>query len=138
VQLDLCDPARHFQTVVPQRAGSCPILLNAIFALASRHLSQTSDYDPLASNRYHEQCLRCLIPLLDNATTISDENLFAATIILRVLEEMDGTISPISPVRKGLPADTEQCRPSARTRMATSWASTPSSTRAIGRWYQAA
>ncbi|WQF80772.1 Putative zn(2)Cys(6) fungal-type DNA-binding domain, fungal transcription factor [Colletotrichum destructivum] len=87
--LDLCDPARHFETEVPQRAGSCPILLNAIFALAARHLSLTSAYDSLASNRYHEQCLNYLIPLLDHAATVSDENLFAATIILRVLEEID-------------------------------------------------
>ncbi|OLN81316.1 hypothetical protein CCHL11_10024 [Colletotrichum chlorophyti] len=87
--LDACDPIRHFETDVPQRSGSCPILLNAIFALAARHLSLTSAYDSLASNRYHEQCLNYLIPLLDHAGTVSDENLFAATIILRVLEEID-------------------------------------------------
>ncbi|KZL77787.1 ArcA-like protein [Colletotrichum tofieldiae] len=87
--LDACDPIRHFETEVPQRSGSCPILLNAIFALAARHLSLTSAYDSLASNRYHEQCLNYLIPLLDHAGTVSDENLFAATIILRVLEEID-------------------------------------------------
>ncbi|KAK2028379.1 hypothetical protein LX32DRAFT_728755 [Colletotrichum zoysiae] len=87
--LDLCDPIRHFETEVPQRSGTCPILLNAIFALAARHLSLTSAYDSLASNRYHEQCLNYLIPLLDHAGTVSDENLFAATIILRVLEEID-------------------------------------------------
>ncbi|KAF6792052.1 hypothetical protein CSOJ01_14218 [Colletotrichum sojae] len=87
--LDACDATRNFETEVPQRAGSCPILLNAIFALAARHLSLTSAYDSLASNRYHEQCLNYLIPLLDHAGTVSDENLFAATIILRVLEEID-------------------------------------------------
>jgi hypothetical protein len=75
---------------VPQRASNCRILLNAIFALAARHLSQTDDYDPLASNHYHQECLKCLIPVLDDAATIADENLFAATIILRVMEEMDG------------------------------------------------
>jgi hypothetical protein len=65
-------------------------LLNAIFALAARHLSHIEDFDPLASNRYHEECLKYLIPMLDHAETVSDENLFAATIILRVLEEMEG------------------------------------------------
>ncbi|KAI8178033.1 hypothetical protein KHU50_003417 [Colletotrichum sp. SAR 10_65] len=87
--LDACDQSRSFETEVPQRAGSCPILLNAIFALAARHLSLTSAYDSLASNRYHDECLNYLIPLLDHAATVSDENLFAATIILRVLEEID-------------------------------------------------
>ncbi|KAH7376734.1 hypothetical protein B0T11DRAFT_23722 [Plectosphaerella cucumerina] len=89
IWLDLCDPLTHFQSSVPTRAGTCPILLNAIFALSARHLAHTARYDTLASNRYHEQCLTYLIPLLDHAVTVSDENLFAATIILRVLEEMD-------------------------------------------------
>lgn len=77
---------------MPQRAGNCPILLNAIFALSARHLSNISAViiDPLASNRYHQECLKHLIPMLDHAETVSDENLFAATIILRVLEEMEG------------------------------------------------
>ncbi|KAH6652595.1 hypothetical protein BKA67DRAFT_519135 [Truncatella angustata] len=89
VCLDLCDPLRNFELVVPQRAIMCPTLLKAIFAIAARHLSQTSDYDPLASNRYHDECLGYLIPMLNNSYTVSDENLFAATIILRMLEEMD-------------------------------------------------
>lgn len=90
LQLDLTDPLRNFELVVPQRATMCPTLLKAIFAIAARHLSQTSDYDPLASNRYHDECLGYLIPMLNNSFTVSDENLFAATIILRMLEEMDG------------------------------------------------
>lgn len=61
-----------------------------MFALAARHLSRTGDYDPLVSNRYHQECLKFLIPVLNDTATISDENLFAATIILRVMEEMDG------------------------------------------------
>ncbi|KAI1806113.1 hypothetical protein F4811DRAFT_189714 [Daldinia bambusicola] len=87
--LDLCDPHRHFELVVPERAAECYMLLNAIFAIAARHLSHTTDFDPLASNRYHDECLRYLIPMLNHASTVSDENLFAATIILRMLEEMD-------------------------------------------------
>lgn len=89
-QLDLCDPLRHFELVVPERAATCETLLNAILAIAARHLSWTSDFDPLASNRYHDECLRCLTPMLNHTATLSDENLFAATIILRMLEEMEG------------------------------------------------
>ena len=91
-QLDLCDPERHFQVAVPQRAGTCRVLLNAIFALSARHLSRIGSYDSLASNRYHQECLDYLIPMLNDTATISDESLFAATIILRVLEEMDSTL----------------------------------------------
>lgn len=89
IWLDLCDPMQHFQVEVPRRAGICPILLNAIFALSARHLSHIGNYDSFASNRYHDECLKYLIPMLNNTATISDETLFAATIILRVLEEID-------------------------------------------------
>ncbi|KAK9786706.1 hypothetical protein SCARD494_11010 [Seiridium cardinale] len=91
VCLDLCDPLRNFELVVPHRATMCPTLLKAIFAIAARHLSQTSDYDALASNIYHDECLGYLIPMLNMSYTVSDENLFAATIILRMLEEMDAS-----------------------------------------------
>lgn len=75
---------------MPQRAGSCPILLNAIYALAARHMSHLSVViDPLASIRYHQECLKHLIPLSDLPEHVADENLFAATIILRVLEEIE-------------------------------------------------
>ncbi|KAI0006829.1 hypothetical protein F4779DRAFT_643850 [Xylariaceae sp. FL0662B] len=89
--LDLSDPLRHFELVVPERAGICHTLLNAVFAIAARHLSHTTNFDPLASNRYHDECLRYLIPMLNHTSAVSDENLFAATIILRMLEEMDGS-----------------------------------------------
>lgn len=73
---------RNFELVVPQRIPEYPILLKATFAIAARHLSQTGDYDPLASNRYHSECLTQLIPMIDHASGgLSDENLFAATIV---------------------------------------------------------
>jgi len=89
---------QHFQVEVPRRAGTCPILLNAIFALSARHLSHIGNFDSFASNRYHQECLKYLIPMLNNTATVSDETLFAATIILRVLEEIECAF----PVHKGL------------------------------------
>lgn len=94
---DLTDPARHFRTVVPQRAATCPTLLNAILALSSRHLSRTGEYDPLVSNKYHQECLKHLIPVLDDVNAALDENLLASTIILRHLEEIEVPLSGISP-----------------------------------------
>jgi hypothetical protein len=88
--LDCCDPLKHFELVVPERAGTCHTLLNAILAIAARHLSHTTDFDSLASNRYHDECLKQLIPMMDHSSAVADENLFAATVILRMLEEMDG------------------------------------------------
>ncbi|GAW13068.1 hypothetical protein ANO14919_024460 [Xylariales sp. No.14919] len=93
VCLDCCDPLKHFELVVPERASTCHTLLNAILAIAARHLSHTTDFDPLASNRYHNECLKYLIPMMNHSSAIADENLFAATIILRMLEEMDGSLT---------------------------------------------
>lgn len=90
IWLDVCDLCQSFETVVPPRAGRCKVLLNAIFALAAKHLAHTTSYDPYASDRYHQECLNVLIPILSHEQhTLSDENLFAATIILRVWEEME-------------------------------------------------
>ena len=95
---DLTDPYRHFRNVVPQQAATCPTLLNAIFALSARHLSRIGEYDPLISNRYHQECLKHLIPMLDDsAAAVLDENLFASTIILRHLEEIEVPLSGQSP-----------------------------------------
>ena len=94
---DLSDPLRHFRLIVPQRAATCPLLLNAIYALAARHLSRVGNYDPLISNRYHQECLKRVIPVLDDSAAILDENLLASTIILRHLEEIEVPVSGYSP-----------------------------------------
>lgn len=88
---DLCDRGRHFALIVPQRAARCPMLLNALFAVSARNLSRCSDYNPLISNKYNQQCLKHLIPMLGDVNAITDdENLLAATVLLRHLEELDG------------------------------------------------
>lgn len=94
---DLTDPIKHFRSIVPQRAANCPTLLNAIFSLSARHLSRVGKYDPLISNRYQQECLKYLIPMLDDTTAILDENLLASTIILRHLEEIEVPLSGQSP-----------------------------------------
>ena len=94
---DLTDPQRHFRAVVPQRAATCPTLLNAIFALSARHLSRLGDYDPLISNRYQQECLKHLIPMLDDSAAILDENLLASTVILRHIEEIEVPLTGQSP-----------------------------------------
>jgi hypothetical protein len=64
--------------------------MNAILALSAKHLHNTESYDPYASDWYHKECLNALIPILNHEHhTMSDENLFAATIILRMWEEME-------------------------------------------------
>jgi len=90
---DLTDPLQHFRRVIPQRAASCPPLLNAIFALSARHLSRIEEYDHLISNKYIQGCLQTLIPMLDDSSVLQDENLLASTIILRHVEELEVSLS---------------------------------------------
>lgn len=88
---DMCDQDnRHFELVVPQRAAACPTLRNAIFAASAKHLSRTSGFDPVVADRYHQESLKYLIPALNDSTAVMNEDLLAATIILRFLEEVEG------------------------------------------------
>jgi len=93
LNFDLCDAVRHFQLVVPQRAAVCPILLNAIYAVSARHLSRLSTFDELVSNKYQQQCIEHLIPMLSDDAAVMDENLLAAMVILRYLEEVEVPLS---------------------------------------------
>lgn len=93
---------------MPQRARRCPPLLNAIFTAASRHLANNAQYRsadglvkynnvPLpkltqeTAVKYHNACIAYLIKLSNDQDCVRDENLLAATVILRYYEEIDTT-----------------------------------------------
>ncbi|KAH6659628.1 hypothetical protein BKA67DRAFT_589556 [Truncatella angustata] len=86
---DLCDNQKHFALEVPRRAIACPTLLNAIFALSSRHLSMGEQFDQYAADRYQQECLNQLSAIYMDPSTLSNDDLLAATILLRTLEEID-------------------------------------------------
>ncbi|CAG9953519.1 unnamed protein product [Clonostachys rosea f. rosea IK726] len=103
--LDLADPERHFEVVVPFRARTQPHLLNAIFALAARHLSRMPQFktpqgvvyfgQPLPKLDRHssvEYMLRC-IPALRHFHDAQDDeyrdSIIATCVLLRQLEEID-------------------------------------------------
>ncbi|KAL1632399.1 hypothetical protein SLS56_003641 [Neofusicoccum ribis] len=85
---DFCDKDRHFGTTVVQLSSTCEPLLNAILAVSAKHLSLTSEYCPLASDKYQRKCLQILIPALNDQDSLLDPTLFAATAILRLFDEM--------------------------------------------------
>ncbi|KAL3460888.1 hypothetical protein BJX64DRAFT_289826 [Aspergillus heterothallicus] len=104
--LDFCDPDRHFQLVVPQRARRCPPLMNAILAASARHLTRVPknrtpsgkvQYDGrILQNltdetalHYHNKCIHDLLTLGANPEHTRNEDLLAAGIILRFYEEVD-------------------------------------------------
>jgi hypothetical protein len=84
---------------VPYKARVCAVLLNAIFALSARHFGQTHndaqlkhEYNVLA-DRYNDRCLRMMRDLTNSPDYQPHwtEHLFAADVILQVMEEMNGT-----------------------------------------------
>jgi hypothetical protein len=81
--------------VVVQAAATSPALLFAILAVSSKHLSLTQNFDRHTPDRYQLECLKVLIPNLSDPDALLDENLFAATIILRLFDEMTGSIPSI-------------------------------------------
>lgn len=88
--MDTTDTAEHFTRHVPQKALSSPILLNAVLAFSARHLARTSNYDPEAAEFFHSACIELLIPALsDQASAAADPNILAATVILRIYEQLN-------------------------------------------------
>jgi len=89
-KFDYCDPQNTFATLVVQRVVDSPTLLYAILATSARHLSVTCGEDGYQADVYHRECLALLIPALDDCTALLDETLCAATVILRLFEEISG------------------------------------------------
>ncbi|KAL4862281.1 hypothetical protein BDV12DRAFT_207318 [Aspergillus spectabilis] len=104
--LDFCDPQRHFQLVVPQRARRCPPLMNAILAASARHLTRVPKHRTASGNvkydgrilheltdetalHYHNKCIHDLLTLGADPEHTRNEDLLAAAIILRFYEEVD-------------------------------------------------
>jgi hypothetical protein len=104
--LDLCDPERHFELLVPHRARNCPPLMNAILAASARHLTRVPKYRTPTRGvqykgrilhdlteetalHYHNQCIHGLLELSGTAEQTRNEDLLAAAIILRFYEEVD-------------------------------------------------
>lgn len=109
---DLCDPDRHFATVIPQRARHQGPLRSAVLTIAARNMSRNKRYrnsDGIVEWKgrpipelnedfavpYHNDCIRELLPLSMDPRKRYDENLLAAVLALRTDEEMgynsDGT-----------------------------------------------
>ncbi|KAJ5083031.1 hypothetical protein N7532_012074 [Penicillium argentinense] len=102
---DHCDDLRHFQLVVPVRAQQCPTVKNAIFAVAARRLCRLPQYSTPKGILYRgqllphlkkssalEYMLRCIPDLVrfpEIQNPVHQENIMAATVILRQYEEMD-------------------------------------------------
>jgi hypothetical protein len=93
----MVDTECHFGVHVVQRAKKNSTLMNAILALSARQLSRTSNFDPYIADAYYQRCFDTLIPALNDHVAIKEESLLAATIILRLLEEMNISVTGSDP-----------------------------------------
>ncbi|GKT57608.1 Zn(II)2Cys6 transcription factor [Colletotrichum tofieldiae] len=91
--IDACHDARPFTLDVPRLALRKPILLNGIFALASRFDSQGNDdsneKSDLESTYYHNRCIELLIEAFSQPPETWDSILLTAVVIMRLYEEYD-------------------------------------------------
>ncbi|KKY28920.1 putative arca-like protein [Diplodia seriata] len=100
---DLCDPYRYFRHEVPQLARTNATLANAVLAISARMLhwktaasggggGGAAAVDAYVADRYYQRCLATLIPSLSDGGAVDADaatTLLAATVVLRMLEEMD-------------------------------------------------
>jgi hypothetical protein len=83
---DHSDTIKHFGSVLPTLAVTCPPLLNAIFAIASQHLSLMGKLDSSTSLHYQDECFRTLLPDLN--TKAFEAPMLAAVSIIRITVHM--------------------------------------------------
>ncbi|KAH7163804.1 hypothetical protein DER46DRAFT_605059 [Fusarium sp. MPI-SDFR-AT-0072] len=87
---DACDDARHFALEVPRLALHQPMIMNGLFALASRYDSRcTNSSDDIESTFYHNKCIKLLIEAFSQPPETWDSTLLTAVVIARLYEEND-------------------------------------------------
>ncbi|KAJ5378319.1 uncharacterized protein N7496_005728 [Penicillium cataractarum] len=91
--LDSQDANHQFALEVHQRAPRTPVLLNAILAVASLHQSRLSGSSIVVAEQYHEECVKLILGMLNQADGPIDDILLATTVILRVYEQMNGSFN---------------------------------------------
>jgi hypothetical protein len=85
---DHSDTIKHFGSVLPTLAVTCPPLLNAIFAIASQHLCLMGKLDSSVSLYYQDECFHTLLPELQ--TKAFEASMLAAVSIIRITVHMTG------------------------------------------------
>jgi hypothetical protein len=88
---DHSDTIKHFGSVLPTLAVTCPPLLNAMFAIASQHLSLMGKLDSSISLHYQDECFRTLLP--DLKTKAFEAPMLAAVSIIRITVHMTSKIT---------------------------------------------
>ncbi|KAI5357699.1 Putative zn(2)-C6 fungal-type DNA-binding domain, fungal transcription factor [Septoria linicola] len=98
--IDLTDPGRSFSTLVPSMALRNTGLMNAILALAARHLSLTTTTaytreihcsDRTLAADYYDKTLRYLQRVMKVVSYLRSDELLATVLIISTYEMIDGS-----------------------------------------------
>lgn len=77
--------------------------MDAILALSARHMNLIGkEVDSYLAEFYYQRCIRVLIPELDGVQQDRVDDLLAATIILRLREELDGPFAGLDTYRHSI------------------------------------
>ena len=87
--LDVTDASRQFTLTIPILVKRSSILLHAVLAFSAKHCE-----DIPTAEQAHQRCLGLLIDSLQTSNAVHDDALLCAIVILRYVEQLDGTISP--------------------------------------------
>jgi hypothetical protein len=69
-------------------------LLKAVLAVSAQHLSAIGQFNPLVSDEYYQTALENVIPALSASNPALNEDILAATVILRLRAEFEGNSNP--------------------------------------------
>lgn len=76
---------------MPQLATTSPVLLQAIFSVASWHLNRlTGEFDASTADHLYNECLVSFRAALNDPGAAADDSLLVAMTILHFLEELRG------------------------------------------------
>ncbi|KAF2094201.1 hypothetical protein NA57DRAFT_80616 [Rhizodiscina lignyota] len=90
IWFDVTDPDFTAETL--RLVPFCPVLLYAVLALSAMHRSRVAEYDENEAEDYHEQCVRLLLPMLDDKSIITDGAFLATSTLLRFYEEVSAPV----------------------------------------------
>lgn len=96
---DLNERKRPFEDLVPRQALKNPLLMSSILAFGAIHLCRINSQPELrdVAEFYHMQCIKKLIPLVNDMTRFHDGDTLAATCLLRSYEILARKLSRFIP-----------------------------------------
>ena len=88
---DYCNDQMHFRKFIQDLLCQNPCILFGVLALAAR-LLEAMGLGNHGSNEYEHRCFEILIPTIGEAEQVSDDAVLVSALLLRLLDEMTGTI----------------------------------------------